>query len=234
MNTLAKIAISSALLGQAAMGEIEIPKHVHSFGNLKQAQLEAAEKEKPLVFVITDQGTDCKTTTAASLVAFKDFKSLGVLVHFDHLKNQGQEGPPGFERIKNAAGVNLPFALVTTADGQRGVHAISAKAIHADPGKAAREAKRKLSEIDVVGDMSQVGTDDGDKAENGKPATGKKDKSKNNQWTNTEGKTMTATPLEINGDNVKFRLPNGRTVIYPMDKLSEDSQKALLSYFDDL
>lgn len=53
-----KFIIGSLFLGQAAWGAIEIPKHVHSYAILKQAQAEAAEKIKPIIFVITDQGTN--------------------------------------------------------------------------------------------------------------------------------------------------------------------------------
>jgi hypothetical protein len=168
------------------------------------------------------------------LVAFKSFKSLGVLVHFDHVKNRDQEVPIGFERIKNSAGVNLPFALVTTADGKKGVHAISAAAIHEDPRKAERDAKRKLAEIDVVGDLSDLGKEE--KAGDGDEQSEKPEKPKVNfgEWTNSEGKTMKAMPVEINDDTVKFRLESEKTFAYAISKLSEESQLKLEEYFKSL
>ena len=168
------------------------------------------------------------------MVAFKSFKSLGVLVHFDHVKNRDQEVPIGFERIKNSAGVNLPFALVTTADGKKGVHAISAAAIHEDPRKAERDAKRKLAEIDVVGDFSEVANEE--QAGGGGEKLQKTEKTKVNfgGWTNSEGKTMRATPVEINEDTVRFRFESGKTFAYAINKLSEESQLKLEEYFKSL
>lgn len=166
-------------------------------------------------------------------MAFKELKSLRVLVHFDHVKNREQETPPGFDQIRHTAGVNLPYALVTTADGKNGVHAISAKSIHTDLNDAVRKAKKKLADMDVVGDIDGSAADD-DHDGDGKSPDGKKAKTKNKTWTNKEGKTITATPLEINDETVKFRLTNGKVISYPINKLSDESQRALQSYFDDL
>ena len=167
-------------------------------------------------------------------MAFRELKSLGILVHFDHLKNRDQETPPGFDQIRHTAGVNLPYALVTTADGQNGVHAISAKSIHEDLNGAVRQAKKKLSGMDVVGKVEGGTTDEGHEEESGKPSGDKKAQASNHSWTNKEGKTINATPVEISDDTVKFRLSNGKTISYPINQLSEESQQAVRSYFDNL
>ena len=40
-------------------------------------------------------------------------------------------------------------------------------------------------------------------------------------WTNTEGKTISAALMELEGDNAKLRLSNGRTYDVPISSLSE-------------
>lgn len=44
-------------------------------------------------------------------------------------------------------------------------------------------------------------------------------------WTNSDGKTIQAALVSITGDQVKFKLKNGRQVDYPIAKLSEKDQE---------
>lgn len=53
-------------------------------------------------------------------------------------------------------------------------------------------------------------------------------------WTNTEGKTIQATLTGVNGDSVMLRLADGRTVPYPMSKLSAESQEKAKKFADAL
>jgi len=46
-------------------------------------------------------------------------------------------------------------------------------------------------------------------------------------WTNSEGKTIKASVLALDGEKIKFKLTNGKTVNYPLEKLSEEDQKAI-------
>ena len=46
-------------------------------------------------------------------------------------------------------------------------------------------------------------------------------------WTNSEGKPLIAAITEINGDQVTFKLKNGRKVAYDISKLSEEDQKLI-------
>lgn len=57
MKILTKLTLGALFFGQGAWAEIEIPKSVYSFADLKKAQADAASQQKPLVFVITDSGT---------------------------------------------------------------------------------------------------------------------------------------------------------------------------------
>lgn len=46
-------------------------------------------------------------------------------------------------------------------------------------------------------------------------------------WTNTDGKSVTAAVLSVNGENVRLKLKNGRETDYPLSKLSEEDQELI-------
>jgi hypothetical protein len=56
-----------------------------------------------------------------------------------------------------------------------------------------------------------------------------KDLSEVRDWTNDEGKTIQAALVSVSGDQIKFRMKNGRLVDYPIAKLSEKDQDFVAS-----
>jgi hypothetical protein len=44
------------------------------------------------------------------------------------------------------------------------------------------------------------------------------------EWTNVQGKTITATLLRVEGDKALLQMPNGQTYPYPIAQLSPESQ----------
>jgi len=46
-------------------------------------------------------------------------------------------------------------------------------------------------------------------------------------WTNTDGKTMMAALISVDGANAKFKMKNGSTVSYPLAKLTEEDQTTI-------
>ena len=48
-------------------------------------------------------------------------------------------------------------------------------------------------------------------------------------WKNADGKVIQADLVSIEGENAKLKLKNGKTVDYPIAKLSEDDQKFISS-----
>ena len=47
------------------------------------------------------------------------------------------------------------------------------------------------------------------------------------EWANVQGKLIQASLLDVQGERVKFQGPNGRTYLYPLEKLSEASRKQI-------
>ena len=48
---------------------------------------------------------------------------------------------------------------------------------------------------------------------------------KDDEWTNSDGKTITAEYVGLENGKVKLKLGNGKVVAYPLAKLSDESQK---------
>lgn len=46
-------------------------------------------------------------------------------------------------------------------------------------------------------------------------------------WTNAEGQEMRAAVQKTDADNVTFQMAGGRVVVYQLQKLSEESRKAI-------
>ena len=75
-----------------------------------------------------------------------------------------------------------------------------------------------------AGEPGYIDTGSGEKKEDSEmktaPATPQ-------EWTNVEGKTVTATLLRVDWDVALLRLANGTVYKYPIEKLSEESRKKL-------
>ena len=46
-------------------------------------------------------------------------------------------------------------------------------------------------------------------------------------WTNSDGREIRAAVTKVDATSVTFLMPNSKEVVYPLDKLSEDSRTAL-------
>lgn len=157
---------------------------------------------------------------AASLEAFKSFKTVGVVVFADTKKDKASL-PKGVMEVRAKGGNTIPMVFVTTADGEKGIDALPYAVLKADMREAVRELRKSLEDVDVLGGVDSVDdTDAGDDLEQEKAPEFK-------QWENSAGKKIKAAVQEIEGDRVLFLLPNGKTVWYDVSKLSEASRLKL-------
>lgn len=112
------------------------------------------------------------------------------------------------------------MVFVTTADGSKGLDAISYTILKSDMRDAVRDLGKSLEAMDVVGSESLgSASEDVAVAENGLAAP----LALTQDWQNSDGKTIKAGIKEVKGENVVFTMPNGKDVSYPLSKLSEDS-----------
>ena len=110
------------------------------------------------------------------------------------------------------------MVMVTTADLTTGLKGFSYKDLHDSRG-AARDLKKAIKEMDVVGNAASA--DDEVEEEAG----GSTLLAEEQAWTNSEGKTITAAILMADENSVTFQMPNGKAVEYPVSKLSASSQE---------
>ena len=156
---------------------------------------------------------------ATSSEAFKAFKSAGVVV-FAHSKKEYGALPAGAKEVRPKGGNTIPMVLVTTANGAKGIDAIPYATLKSDLRKSVRNLKEALESVDVLG--GDAGDDSGDSS-----APGDDSEPEFAAWENAQGKQITAAVQEVKDGKVHFLLSNGKSVWYPIDKLSAESQERL-------
>ena len=157
---------------------------------------------------------------AASLEAFKSFKTVGVVVFADTKKDKASL-PEGVMEVRAKGGNTIPMVFVTTADGEKGIDAVPYAVLKADMREAVRELRKSLEDVDVLGGVDSV--DDADASNDVEEKKAPEFK----QWENSAGKKIKAAVQEIEGDRVLFLLPNGKALWYDIAKLSKSSQSKL-------
>jgi hypothetical protein len=160
----------------------------------------------------------------------KAFRSRGVVL-FANSKTDWDALPPGAKSARRVAGNYIPMVLVTTADGEAAIDAIPYETLKADARGAAKDLRDLLETVDVL-DSSDVAKKDSDE-ELAEAATVSAPGEaaalcQAREWTNTEGKTITAAVKRVEGDNVVFEM-NGQEVPYALANLSEQSREAIVA-----
>ena len=163
----------------------------------------------------------------------KAFRSRGVVL-FANSKTDWDALPPGAKSARKVSGNTIPMVLVTTADGEAAIDGIPYEDLKADARGAAKELRDLLETVDVL--------DSGDGA---KKAAGKEQGAEEatttvsapgeatalceaREWTNSEGKAITAAVKRVEGGNVVFEM-NGREVPYALANLSEQSRAEIVA-----
>ena len=137
--------------------------------------------------------------------------------------------PAGVRDVRAEAGNTIPMVFVTTADGEKGIKGISYAILKEDMRDAVRELKKTLETVDVIG-----GESDDAAAEVAAASTTEETTSSDSgllaesqAWTNTDGQTINAAIRKVEGDQVEFLMTDGRSIPYPLAKLSEESRKKI-------
>ncbi len=157
----------------------------------------------------------------ASLEAFKSFKTVGVMLFADSKKDSAAL-PPGVKDVRSKGGSTIPMVFVTTANGEKGIDAVPYSSLKEDARKCARELRKVLKEVDVIGGAVPHGRE-GEASENDR----KEEAPEFHQWENSAGKTIKAAVTEVKGDKVLLLLTSGKSVWYDISKLSKASQLKL-------
>jgi hypothetical protein len=163
---------------------------------------------------------------ATSSEAFKSFRSSGTLVYANSKKHWNSM-PKGAREIQAQGGRTIPIVLVTTADAEKGLRAISYATMKSDMRKAVRELRDFLETADVLGG-GDAGPGDGagDKPDAG-PDDGDELLAESQVWTNSQGRKITAAVRAVSVGKVMFVMPDGKVVPYPLIKLSDESREKI-------
>lgn len=215
------IAISGATL-MARAGEL--PRGVFPLSQLEEAKAEARTKGQPLVFVYTDLKSTCGLCIGSTEDSFKSFRSRGTLVFVNSKPNELRQAPrPLLDmRMKPEMGDIIPMVMVLTADAAKPIKGYSyAELKGGQASKAARDLRRVLEETDPLGDGAKP------EADGAAPDAGVKLLAEEQIWENSEGRTITAAVKAVSGSTVTFVLKGGKTVDYPLEKLSAAAREKI-------
>ncbi|MFT5469451.1 MAG: hypothetical protein ACI8UO_004572 [Verrucomicrobiales bacterium] len=110
------------------------------------------------------------------------------------------------------------MVFVTTADGSKGIDAITYDSLKNDMRNAVRSLRDTLKTTDVLGgESASAEVETAEEPVNAILAD-------TQAWTNAEGTTITAAIRTVNDGEVEFIMANGNSVRYPLEKLSTESQ----------
>jgi len=213
--TLFLAAFTSSFL----YGGIKIPKHVFNITELEEAQQEAKEKSKVLAFVYSDPESTWGLCNVACEKAFKKLRSVASIVFIDSQKSDWAGLPKAVKTgLSHAdAGKFIPKVTFTDIDAQKHILSVRYESWN-EESKLVREIKKTLKE-----------------EESNNITSAEPSKSKPQQyleWKNLEGKAIKAKYVKLEDDLVTLILVSGSTVKYPINKLTEDSQKLAKSLYD--
>ena len=160
-------------------------------------QMDKRNRSKGLVII----GAEVQNSADAAIKGVTDKHKVKFTV------TKGVSGP--------STGRSIPRAVVFDATGQ------VVYSGHPGDDKFERSVKKALSALKKSGGAP------GAEVAKGRLPAKKEPLVAQRAWTNLEGKTIKASVLALEGGNVKFKFSNGKTVDYPLEKLSEDDQEAI-------
>ena len=102
--------------GSLSWAAFEIPKYVYRIDQLQQAKDKAKADKKQIVFIFSDERTNCLPSSKASIVIMQRFKNNSVIVYFG--KENWAKAPQIVREAINspAAGIIIPIAVVVDSN----------------------------------------------------------------------------------------------------------------------
>ena len=139
------------------------------------------------------------------------------------------------ELRKAAKGNTMPIVVVTNSDGSKPITGFTATGNTSKSVKdLARDLKKQIRENPEL--IAAGPASESHEEETAKTKTTKKEVDSNSaynvlaesrEWTNSNGKVITAAVLKADVSDVTFLMANGKQVKYSISKLSAESQAAI-------
>lgn len=194
------------------------PRGSFSAGEYEAAKAKAIETGKPIAIVTTNINSSCPKCLKGNEEVFKQMKSDYILVIDDDEANKGKlpdKAKQNTYPIYKSKGNIIPIVAVLAPENDMLLGGLCYTQISGDSRKAF-----KTLETEIAAKMAEVPD-----TETAPAADATEVAESSREWTNAEGNSIKAVALSTNGISVTFKLENGKTVEYPLEKLSEESRK---------
>lgn len=197
----------------------DIPRGAFKSSQFEEARAAAKSQGKALIYIETDSKSSCPKTQWGTSEAYSELKRDYILVVEDEADPEKVEVTVLNSAITKTSKIGNFSPRVTVVEPEK--LGFITGTDYSNMSKDKRWAK-KLEE--AVSTAMTAKTETSTPAAPGEPAT---EAALVTEWVNTEGKAIRASLVEKKVDVVVLRLESGKTVEYPIEKLSEVSKLAL-------
>lgn len=200
----------------------EAPRGAYKSSQFSEARKAAQEQRKVLVFVETDSETTCPKTEWGTTEVYKELKRECVIVVSDKSDPQNvqvKDMYPAIAETVKSIGNTSPRVTVVDPESLKFITGTDYKVMSSDRSWS-RKMETVISKAISPKTEDEAAVSDKKKQEEVKTAPVQ-------EWTNTEGKTIRAAFVARKEGMATLRLENGKTVEYPIDKLSDQSKANL-------
>lgn len=224
MNLFIKSLLGICLTSVAFAGP---PRDSFTAGEYEAAKAKAQETGKPIAIVTTTIKSNCPKCMKGNEEVFKNLKDDYILVIDDDTTKEKlpdkikQQTYP----IYKSKGNFIPIVAVLSQSDGKLLGGLCYNQIAKDGKKAFTTLEKEVADAMAKAPATApAGAGDKPAAVKEKLTSGMR------EWVNSDGKSIQAEALSCNESTVKFKLPDGKVVDYPLDKLSEKSRETALEY----
>ncbi|MCW1886819.1 thioredoxin family protein [Luteolibacter flavescens] len=205
------------LLAGAAFAA-EAPRGSFTGADYEAARAKSKETGKPIAVVVTDTESTCPMCQSGNEAIFKQMRSDYILVIEDEARKDKLPGnikQATYETYKTKGNV-IPIVTVFSSEADNKIlGGMCYKQIGEDSRKAFKNLDAEVEKAAASVPAKAAETKDADKS------------SGMREWTNAEGKKIKAELVSSTDTKATFKLENGKTVEYALDKLSKESREEI-------
>lgn len=199
----------------------DAPRGSFKSSQFAEARKAAREQGKVLVYIETDSKSTCPKTQWGTKEVYQEFKREHILVVNDNSDPENVEVKEMFpavaETVKKIGNVS-PRVTVVEPETLNFITGTDYRKMSSDK-RWSKKMETAINEATAAKPKEETAPE-APKKDDAKPAPVR-------EWVNTEGKTIRASFVSRKDGTVTFKMKNGKTVDYPLDKLS-DASKMLL------
>jgi len=139
--------------------------------------------------------------------------------------------PPAISSLRSSGDVGniIPMVFVTNSDATQGIEGVGYAKLRDDMRGALRDVRKSLDEAGPLLASASSPMANGGDADASTPSDPASSSllAEAQEWTNAEGRSISAAVERIDGETVRFVMEEGTAVDYPLANLSEESRQRL-------